>query len=265
MVSSVASPGPARDEVAFGDDGAADPAGDRRGDAGELEVELSGRSAASTAAVCASTPSANAARRSNSSRDMASSARSRSARCSSESARSRSVRAAAFGAKTIDLGLEGPRIDLEQQVAATDDRAFVEVHGGDVARDARPDGDGVDGLEAAGEFIPLGDLARNDVRDRDLWGWQVELVAPPSASNRQRAQRAQVMRKRSASYSRSLAVAALMQSGGGRSVGSRQSRIRTTDVPARSIYDFWTRETSAVQTSRTGGTCSIIESESVRG
>jgi len=38
------------------------------------------------------------------------------------------------------------------------------------------------------------------------------------------------------------------QSGSGRISGSRMSLMCTRDVPARAIYDFWTRESSAVQT-----------------
>jgi hypothetical protein len=78
--------------------------------------------------------------------------------------------------KTIDLRLKWTRIDLEQEVATLDDGAFGESHGGHVTGDARPDGDRVDRLQAAGEFIPLGDLARDDVRDRHLWWWRWSLL-----------------------------------------------------------------------------------------
>ena len=75
-----------------------------------------------------------------------------------------------LGAQPIDFGLERTRVDLEEQIAAPDDRAFLEANRGDVPGHARPDGDGVHGLEPAGEFVPLGDVLRSHFGDRHLRG-----------------------------------------------------------------------------------------------
>ena len=161
---------PGRDEVAFGDDGAADAPGDRRGDARELEVQFRGaqrrfdgrclrggllgeRGAAIELLV----------------RDRVLGGQPFRALELGGGALNRGAGAQQLGAQAIDLGLERPRVDHEQQVAARDDRAFLEADRGDVARHARPDGDGVDGLEAAGEFIPLGEVARDHLGGRHLW------------------------------------------------------------------------------------------------
>ncbi len=68
------------------------------------------------------------------------------------------------GRKQLGLGLlqralERPRIDGEQQVALLDRLAVLEAHLVEVARDARPDLDGLGGIEAAGVLVPLDDLA----------------------------------------------------------------------------------------------------------
>ena len=104
---------------------------------------------------------------------MAFSARSRSAVWSSDvGALTRGARASELGAQAIDFGLERPRVDLEQQIAAADDGAFVEPHRGHETGDARPDFDGIDGLQPAGEFIPLGHVAFDDAGDGDLRRWR---------------------------------------------------------------------------------------------
>ena len=48
-----------------------------------------------------------------------------------------------LGGEPIDLRLEGPGVDLEEHLAAADDRALLERHGGDEAGNARPDVDRV--------------------------------------------------------------------------------------------------------------------------
>ena len=50
-----------------------------------------------------------------------------------------------------------------------DEAALSEGNGGDQSGDARPDADGLNGLEAAGEFIPFGDVAADGRRGGDLW------------------------------------------------------------------------------------------------
>ena len=74
----------------------------------------------------------------------------------------------ASAVQPIDLRLERSRVDLEQQVALADDRAFGEANGGHEPGHPRPDFDGVDGLEATGEFIPFGHVALDDAGDGDL-------------------------------------------------------------------------------------------------
>ena len=58
-----------------------------------------------------------------------------------------------------------------------DDRAIAELDAGDEAADAGADLDLLDRLEAAGEFIPIGDGALDRLRDRD-GRWP---AAPPAA------------------------------------------------------------------------------------
>ena len=71
----------------------------------------------------------------------------------------RRARSRELGAQPVGLRFERPRIDLEEQIAAADDRALFEADGGDESGHARPDRDGVHRLEAAGHFVPLGDIA----------------------------------------------------------------------------------------------------------
>ena len=80
------------------------------------------------------------------------------------------------GGEAIDLRLEGPRVDLEEHLAAADNRALLERHGGDEAGNARPDVDRVHRLEAAGHFIPLGDVAGHDLGHGDLGGRWLALL-----------------------------------------------------------------------------------------
>src|SRR5205814_4642601 len=82
------------------------------------------------------------------------------------------VGARELGAQAIDFGLERTRVDLEQEVAFVDHRSFIEANGGDESGDARTNGDGVHGLEAGGEFVPFGNVVRNDFGDADLRWWR---------------------------------------------------------------------------------------------
>ena len=86
------------------------------------------------------------------------------------------VRLDQVGLGARQLGLVGARIDLEQHVPLAHLLARGEGHALDVARDARPDLDRLDGLEAADELVPFGDLALLDGGDADR-----RAVAAPSA------------------------------------------------------------------------------------
>ncbi len=116
---------------------------------------------------------------------MAFSPASRSARFSSEAVRCTVARARDSSAReAIDLGLEGTRIDLEEHLAAADDRALLERHGGDEAGHARPDVDRVHRLEAAGDLVPLGDVAGHDLGHGDLGAAAVRPAVPPGGRSR---------------------------------------------------------------------------------
>jgi hypothetical protein len=77
-------------------------------------------------------------------------------------------RAFALGAQAIDLSLEGPRIDLIQEVACRDAAAFGEVDRLDVPADTRANRDAFDGLETAREVGPIVEVANGDFGRRDL-------------------------------------------------------------------------------------------------
>ena len=66
------------------------------------------------------------------------------------------------------LGAVRTRIDHEQQVAFVHDAAFGEVDALDVAGHARADFDALDRFEAAGELVPLGDVALQRCGHRNL-------------------------------------------------------------------------------------------------
>jgi hypothetical protein len=71
-----------------------------------------------------------------------------------------------LGGQALDLGLERPGVDPEQRRAGFDAAALVEMHGFDVAADARAHFDRLDGLQPAGEFLPLVDRPHRHRRDR---------------------------------------------------------------------------------------------------
>ncbi|MNE68172.1 hypothetical protein D3C80_1638210 [compost metagenome] len=73
-----------------------------------------------------------------------------------------------LGFETLDLGLEWPRIDLEQQVAFLHQAAFVERHPVDKAGHPRADIHRFGGFKTPGEFIPFVDRLLDDFGDADL-------------------------------------------------------------------------------------------------
>jgi hypothetical protein len=73
-----------------------------------------------------------------------------------------------LGAQPVHLCLGRPGIDLEQQLAAADEGAFLEADGGNQPGDTRTNRDRVHGLQPAGELVPFGDVPREDRRRRDL-------------------------------------------------------------------------------------------------
>ena len=64
------------------------------------------------------------------------------------------------GLGLLERPLERTRIDLEQEIAGLDLLAVGEVHLVEVAADAGPHLDRLDGIEAAGVLVPLDDLLR---------------------------------------------------------------------------------------------------------
>ena len=162
--------GPARDEVALGDDRAADPAADRGDHLRELEIQLRGpersfhgrrlrhgllRKGGAAIVLLA--------------RDRVLGAKPLGALQFRVGALARGSRTGELGAQAIDFRLERARIDLEQQVASPNDGALFETYRRDETGHARPHFDGIDGLQTAGELVPLGHVALDDLGDGDLW------------------------------------------------------------------------------------------------
>ena len=77
------------------------------------------------------------------------------------------LRALQIGLGLIDRELVGPRIDHEQQVALLDDLAITEMNGIDESGHPGANVDGRQRLEAAGVFVPFGDLLLQRLRHRD--------------------------------------------------------------------------------------------------
>ena len=71
----------------------------------------------------------------------------------------------AFG--LIELSLIGPGIDLKQQVAFLDFRAFSEWASHEIAGDARDDVHSFDGAGSAREIQEIGDVALDRLADRE--------------------------------------------------------------------------------------------------
>ena len=121
------------------------------------------RSAAATASTCAAA-SVGGARRGARAPRATSRSRSTAGRrgaCSDAGAVARGRGLRQLGAQPVDLRLEGAVVELEQDLSLTHQAAFLERHARDQARDARPDADRLHGFEAAGELVPLGDVARD--------------------------------------------------------------------------------------------------------
>src|SRR5688572_5518317 len=186
------------------------------------------------------------------------------------------LRARELRAQAIDFRLERTRVDLEQQVAAVDHRAFVESHGRDQSRHTRADVHGIDGLEPSGEFIPLGHVAFDDAGDGDLW-WRrrgllrgcsraaggesdngngeeqvdrpgkVEAGLPTCAEATVGKQVGLAECLCAFHVLQSLARVRRKQSGSGRMSTSSVRRRSVPDLLQRAVYDFWTRRSSSLR------------------
>ncbi len=75
-----------------------------------------------------------------------------------------------FGLCAFDGDLERPLVDGEEQVAGFDDLTVTEMQLVDEARDTGPYLDRSQRLEAAGEFVPLGDALGHRLGDADRHG-----------------------------------------------------------------------------------------------
>ncbi len=71
-----------------------------------------------------------------------------------------------LGSRLLQRALEGTRVDHEQQIALLDQLPILEPHLGEVAGDPRPHLHRLDGVEAAGVFVPFHDVALNGLAHR---------------------------------------------------------------------------------------------------
>ena len=151
---------------------------DRRDDPGELEIELRGAKRGGHGVVCG--PSASAAapvRRSRSSSEIAFSvAQPIGAPLLGRRAIAPGTRLRQLRAEPLDLRLERPVVDFEEHLSLPDQAALLKRDPGDQARDSRPDSDRLDGLEPAGELVPLGHVARDGGRSGHLRQWWCGLL-----------------------------------------------------------------------------------------
>ena len=85
----------------------------------------------------------------------------------------------------VDRRLVGPGVDDEQDLVLLDDLAVLEADLLDIARDPGADLDPLHRLEAAGELVPLGELAGQRLGDRDRGGG----AAPPGPGRQLRRRR----------------------------------------------------------------------------
>src|SRR5437660_8989336 len=69
-----------------------------------------------------------------------------------------------FALETVHFRLEGPWIDLKQEVAFPDDLSFFEVHTLQVAGNARAHLNCMHGFKAAGELVTVADLFADNIR-----------------------------------------------------------------------------------------------------
>ena len=156
-------------EIAAGNERAADAPGDGRGDSRELEVEGSGvecRLRRLDVRLGLLAPRRARVELLPGDGMLADELRRAIALGSGE--RELRARLGELGAGLVALGDVRPRIDHEQDVAFFDLAAVREVDRGDIAGDARPDLDALHRLEAPGELVELGDLARDRGGDRHL-------------------------------------------------------------------------------------------------
>ena len=71
--------------------------------------------------------------------------------------------------RLIERALEWTRVDGEQKIARLDVLAVGELHLGEIAGDARAHLDRLDRGKAAGELVPLDDVAGDGLADGELW------------------------------------------------------------------------------------------------
>src|SRR5467141_2603513 len=70
--------------------------------------------------------------------------------------------------QTVHFRLEGTRIDLKQEIALPNNRAFLEMHALQVAGDARANLHRVDCFKPPGELVTVAQLLANYFRDAHL-------------------------------------------------------------------------------------------------
>ena len=90
-----------------------------------------------------------------------------------------------IGLGAVELGLVGPFVDLEQEGVFLDLGAFGEGHLHQIAGDARPDIDGVNGVEASGELLDVHDLALDGPADHDHKRGVIRLRRPRATAGQQ--------------------------------------------------------------------------------
>ncbi len=73
-----------------------------------------------------------------------------------------------FGEGAVKLGLVGPGVDYEKQVALLHSLAVFKMYGLQIAAHARPHVHRIHGLETPGVFVPLHDLLGHGLAHRDL-------------------------------------------------------------------------------------------------
>src|ERR1700719_860948 len=87
-----------------------------------------------------------------------------------------------FALETVHFRLEGPRIDLKQQLAFANNLAFFEVHTLQVAGNAWTHFNGMDGFEAGGELIIVSHLFADNVgyaHSHRRWSLRLSRTGPP--------------------------------------------------------------------------------------
>src|SRR6266849_8059218 len=70
--------------------------------------------------------------------------------------------------QTIHFRLEGTRIDLKQEVALPNNRAFLEIHALQIAGNARANLNRVDCFKSAGELVTVAYLLADNFRHAHL-------------------------------------------------------------------------------------------------